>query len=213
MIELDEERIFVNKTSRFLLPCLRGYGEDFVKRFNSFYKYAVGISDSYWYGVTKDRGRYIFILCNTGKNIYQIHNFLHWIKKKPFFVESYCPDAAIKTSNKLMIVLEIPERFNNAYDMFVQGKFSQMFTEEEKELLFLDKNLESYQILSRSIDYMESFVNKLNSEFETSIKVKDFDEIPPEMEIPLKSVEEIFNSSKEYFLSSEEDVWEEKGDV
>lgn len=212
MIKLDEERIFDNKTSRFLLPCLRGYGEEFVKKFNTFYKYAVGVSDSYWYKTTKKKGRFIFILCNTGKNKYQVHNFMYWVKRMPFFVESYCPDPDIQSSNKLMLVLEIPKRFHKAYDMFVQGKYSEMFSEEEKDALFLGKNLEVYQILSRSIDYIPKFVSKVNSEFKAGLLEKDFKDVPPELELPLKSLEEIFNSSKEYYLSSAEDVWKEKGD-
>lgn len=212
MIELDEERIFDNKTSRFLLPCLRGYGEEFVKKFNTFYKYAVGVSDSYWYDVTKKKGRFIFILCNSSKNQYQLHNFTFWVKKMPYFVESYCPDPDIQFSNKLMIVLEIPGRFHKAYDMFIQGRYSEMFTKEELDALFLDKNLETYQILSRSIEYMPKFVSKVNLEFKAKISEGDFSEVPPELELPLKSLEEIFNSSRGYYLSSEEDVWKEKED-
>ena len=139
-MHIEIGKYYVNKTWRFLLPCLRGHGDVFVRKFNPIFKLAVGIHDTLVDGSKISKGRNIYILCDklTQERLY--NEFIEWIRCQNYYVGDYCPDSEIIDSRKQMIVINIPEMFNDAYDNFLQGNYSVMYLDNELKALF--SNLE-----------------------------------------------------------------------
>ena len=120
-MKIEFGKAFDNKTWRFLIPTIRGHGEDFVNRFNIMIrKLAYGIYDKALEGaqILDDR-RPIFILCD--KNSVQFEDFLIYIRNQYFFITDYQSDSNTISPRMHMIVIEMPEEYNIAYDKFSVG--------------------------------------------------------------------------------------------
>ena len=191
-MHIEIGKYYVNKTWRFLLPCLRGHGDVFVKKFNPIFKLAVGIHDTLVDGSKISKGRNIYILCDklTQEKLY--NEFIEWIRCQSYYVGDYCPDSEIIDSRKQMIVINIPEMFNDAYDNFLQGNYSVMYLDNELKALFssLERKKE-LNILTRNSSIIVDFIKQVNEEFKTFVNEEDFK--MSELELPLKKKEEIFN--------------------
>lgn len=189
---------YINKTHRFLLPSLRAYGDVFVRKFIPVFKLAIGIHDNLVNGTDISKGRNIYILCDKLTNEKSFWDFLEWIKYQDYYVADYCPDSEILSSRKHMIVVKVPEVFNDAYDHFLQGNYSLMYLENEIKLMFSnpERKLE-YEILTRSKERLLPYSIIVNEEFDFNkpgnIKQLPEDFINSELELPLKRHEEIFN--------------------
>lgn len=209
-MHIEIGKYYVNKTWRFLLPCLRGHGDIFVSKFNPVFKLAVGIHDTLLDNSKKSDGRSIYILCDKFANRIAFDEFLDWIKYQDAYIADYCPDSEILKSRKHVIIIKIPEVYNDAYDHFLKGNFSLMYLDEELKLLFSNPGKKKeYDILSREPKIIEEFVKEVNKEFKTNAIVDDFKNA--ELELPLKKTEEIFNclqDSDTVFFNEELDkIW------
>ena len=196
-MKIEFGKAFDNKTWRFLIPTIRGHGEDFVNRFNIMIrKLAYGIYDKALEGaqILEDR-RPIFILCD--KNSVQFEDFLIYIRNQYFFITDYQSDSNTINPRMHMIVIEIPEEYNIAYDKFSVGLYSEMYTKEQLDYLFKDKESAQYKILSRNPQYGDIFIDKIKTKFGVHINGPDKDEFVSvaELEFPysLDPEEEIFN--------------------
>lgn len=184
---------YENKTWRFLLPCLRAFGDSFILKFNTVMKLAVGIGDKEF-----PEDRRIYILCDADYREIDYKVFLNWVSKQPYFLGTY------KNGLGEMLVLRFPKRFYNAYDKFIEGKYSQMFTEDEINILFSEvKNYREKSILNLEQRIIPDFIKKLNEEFNTNLKEKDFSEPFKELELPPKFSEEIFNNTNNNFINGQ----------
>jgi len=209
-MHIEIGKYYVNKTCRFLLPCLRGHGDIFVRKFNPIFKLAVGIYDTLVDNSKISNGRNIYILCDKLTNPKEFNDFLEWVKYQECYVTNYCPDSEILNSRKHMIVILVPEIFNDAYDHFIQGNYSLMYLDEELKLLFSNTlRKKEYDVLSRNPKLIEDFVKEVNLEFKSEVNSKDFKNA--ELELPLKKTEEIFNYKKEndtvYFNEKIDKLW------
>jgi len=210
-MHIEIGKYYVNKTWRFLLPCLRGHGDVFIKKFNPIFKLAVGIHDTLTDGSSISNGRSIYILCDKLTNKVNFDEFLDWVKYQEYYIADYCPDSEILKSRKHMIVLSVPEMFNDAYDHFLQGNYSLMYLEQELKLLFSNNTRKKeYDILSRNPQIINDFVKEVNEEFGTNVKSDSFKN--SELELPLKKTEEIFNCCKDsdtvFFNEKQDKVWQ-----
>lgn len=195
-MEIKIGEIYMNKTWRFLLPCLRGHGDTFVRKFNPLFKLAVGIHDTLTNGAKISEGRSIYIMCDKITQGKYFEEFLEWIKFQEYYVADYCPDSEILTSRKHMFIIKIPEIFNDAYDNFLQGNYSMMYLDSEVNLLFSSSTKKKeYNILKRDSSIIEEYVAEVNKEFKlTGNDVPTAEDFKyAELEFPLKKVEEIFN--------------------
>lgn len=191
-MHIEIGKYYVNKTWRFLLPCLRGHGDVFIRKFNPVFKLAVGIHDTLLDNSRKSDGRSIYILCDKLVNKIAFDEFLNWLKYQGYYIADYCPDSEILKSRKHVIVLKIPEVFSDAYDHFLQGNYSLMYLEQDLKLLFSNPaRQKEYDILSRNSKIIEEFTKKVNDEFGTTVESEHFKNA--ELELPLKKIEEIFN--------------------
>lgn len=57
--------IYYNKTKKYLLPCLKSYGEDFENKINNLFKLAIGIGDFALIDMGVKLEGHIFILVDT----------------------------------------------------------------------------------------------------------------------------------------------------
>ena len=190
-------KYYVNKTWRFLLPCLRGHGDIFVRKFNPLFKLAVGVHDTLLDGSEISDSRNIYIMIDKMVQQKCFFEFLDWIKYQDYYVADYCPDADIKKSRKHIIVITVPKGFETAYDNFLQGKYSQMYTEDQVNLLFSNPDRKKeYDILSKNKSALDGFIKTINTEFDVNANPKDFQN--SEYELPLRKSEEIFNCCSNY---------------
>jgi len=197
---------YINKTWRFLVPCLKTHGTTFVNKFNPLFKLAVGIHDTYLDGSALSNGRNIYVLIDKKHRQKDYEKFMEYIKYQNYFKGEYCPDSKIITSRKNIVIIEIPKQFNNAYDKFLQGKYSKMYNDEELKFLYesilTKKNLteeqkrkkRDYEILSKTgTNGKEDFLKSVSKEFGVTINPEVFSDPELEWELPLKKKEEIFN--------------------
>ena len=210
-MHIEIGKYYVNKTWRFLLPCLRGHGDIFVSKFNPVFKLAVGIHDTLLDNSKKSEGRSIYILCDKFANRIAFDEFLDWIKYQDAYIADYCPDSEILKSRKHVIIIKIPEVYNDAYDHFLKSNFSLMYLDEELKLLFSNPGKKKeYDILSREPKIIEEFVKEVNKEFKTNAIVDDFKNA--ELELPLKKTEEIFNCLQDndtvFFNDKKDKIWQ-----
>jgi hypothetical protein len=105
---IEKGNFYVNKTWRFLMPCLRGHGEEFVTKFNLVYKLAVGIHDTLLDDSKLSNSDNIYILCDKSINQHRFDEFLEYIRNQIYYVVDYCPESEILESTQIMIVLNIP---------------------------------------------------------------------------------------------------------
>ena len=210
-MHIEIGKYYVNKTWRFLLPCLRGHGDVFVRKFNPIFKLAVGIHDTLVDGSEISKGRNIYILCDKLTQERLFNEFIEWIRCQEYYVGDYCPDSEIVGSRKQMIVIHIPEMFNDAYDHFLKGNYSVMYLEEELKALFSNtERKKELDILTRNPKIVQDFVKQVNEEFNTSVNSEHFK--MAELELPLKKKEEIFNYKKNnenvFFNETQDKVWQ-----
>lgn len=206
-MEIKIGEYYVNKTWRFLMPCLRGHGDEFVKRFNPLFKLGVGIFDSFAQGNPWTKGRNIYILFDKYYLPRQFNDFLEWIKQQSYYRFDYCPEADIISSRKHMVVLHIPEVFNDAYDHFLQGSYSTMYLDSEIGILFSNsERQQEKKILTRDSSILDDYVKKVNDRFGTNATNSDFQ--ISEYEFPLQKDEEIFNciGSENIFFDVDKDL-------
>lgn len=210
-MHIEIGKYYVNKTWRFLLPCLRGHGDVFVNKFNPVFKLAVGIYDTLVDGSKFSKGRNIYILCDkfTQEKLY--NDFIEWIRLQDYYVQDYCPDSEIIGSRKQMVIINVPEMFNDAYDHFLEGNYSIMYLDSELKALFSNvERKKEFDILARNFTIAPDFVKQVNEEFKTTTTIEDYK--MSELEFPLKKTEEIFNSKKNneniFFNIIEDKIWE-----
>ena len=135
--------------------------------------------------------RPVFILIDKFINKRKAEDFLYWLKYQEFFLGGYAIDMIDRA---FMIILDTPEKFQKAYDSFIVGKYSEMYSIQDINILFKDKDSDTFHILTRNTDkLLPGFVKKLEETFETKLKYTDF--IEAEMDLPYKLSEqdEVFN--------------------
>ena len=211
-MQIEIGKYYVNKTWRFLLPCLRGHGDSFVSRFQPLFKLAVGIHDTLLDGSDISKGRNIYIMIDKLYKPDLVNAFMNWVKYQEYYKGDYCPDSDFVKSRKIVIIIEVPKMFNNAYDMFLKGRYSKMYSPEHSKILFShpDRKKE-LDILNLSPKSKEDFIGIIRDEFDTNISITDFDEPLKELELPLKTCEEIFNCNENqrvFFVEELDKVWE-----
>ena len=96
MMNIKIGEIYVNKTWRFLLPCLKGHGDAFVRKFNPVFKLGMGISDHYLKDTDYCKEKNVFIMIDKAyheklsedfiarveKQIYEQPEFYLWTHKR-----------------------------------------------------------------------------------------------------------------------------------
>jgi len=193
---------YKNKTRYYLLPTLYGFGAEFSQHWNKLTKLAVGIQD-YNYNTTEDNNLYfLFDVCGpyyygayedpTGSKIKFIES-LEFFKTLDEYVTSYSYG-----SDKQMVVMQVPELFGDIKKKFVEGKYSEMYTEDQLES-FIKKSFKSddleklttpFSVMKKTRAQEIKFKQQLVKDFGATISESD---TFTEYEYPPILQEEIFN--------------------
>lgn len=183
--------LYPNKTKRFLLPCVRAYGDEFNNKLLNVFKVAVGIGDM----VVTNNGvgnyeKHLFILLDSSKASKFFIDFLLWIREQYMYEDDYVY-GNIQKSTYHMIIIKFPEKYYNALSNFKEGKYSYMFNTPEEDIfkeLRLADDVKS--IITKNNNYKVVFTEKLNKIFNTTLTPE---EIEGELELPPTPKTEIFN--------------------
>ena len=172
-IEIGKQ--YENKTWFYLTPVLRGHGNTFITKFNSVWKLAVGIHDMLLDGSDIANGRNIYILFDKKFNESKFEDFLQYVKYQDYYKADYSFDTDLQNSRKHMIIIKVPKMFNNAYDMFLKGKYSKMYEKEYLEKFFSSKNRKHvYDIMTKkSRETFNNYIKKIEETFNVQFDSDD----------------------------------------
>jgi hypothetical protein len=208
-MEIQSGKLYENRTWKYLYPCLRSYTPKLTEFLATFFKLAVGIGDS---NVLEVKNKCLFILIDTNiyllgdreLSVYQerFSTFLDFIRYEPYYIKDYVYEGDGK---KHMLVLKIPFIHLEAYDKFLLGKYSEMYSLKEINTLYkfcnvsdkiVEKKKNDYisecrAVLTKNPNHVEAFVKKVNIRFKTQATVEDFKDA--EIDYPPNFKEEIFN--------------------
>jgi hypothetical protein len=181
-IKIQLNQITLNKTKRFLSPCLKLYGTEFIKKISSIYKLAYGIGDMY---VNQEYQKHIFVLVDTERCTNFFVSFIEWIREQDYYEDDYSFDNLL-VGHLHMVVIKLPDVID--FSNFLSGKYSKMYTNEEIISLLND---DEKAIVIKDKNYKFKFVKRLNELFGTNVKESEIE--PIEFEIPPHIIEkEIF---------------------
>lgn len=204
-MEIKIGNFYTNKTKRFLYPCLKGYGDPFVTKFNLTYKLAVGIHDQTVEDTFSYKENKLYILFDTMYNPRNFESFLKWVKNEPYFIYDYVFSKDCKQNRMRMLILQVPIEYEDSYQAFLKGMYSKMYNKKQLDFLWKQKT-DDYHILCNSPVAKKNMLVKIRDEFEIFDDVSYFNSIE-ESELPLKNKEEIFNFvGEDYFFNKENKV-------
>lgn len=191
-MKLEIARFYENKTRLFLLPSLFDYGKEFQIRFNRQYKFAVGIHDTSLNLHNKTEQALIYILFDKELSKRYFSEFIDWLKSQPYYVMDYVSSPDLN-SRKHMVVLKIPERHQSDYEHFMSGRYSQMYSEKDRNDYFKKYNKDkALKVLDKTHDALLDYINMVNSTFDHKLTPEDAKD-HNEYHFPLSPQEEIFN--------------------
>jgi hypothetical protein len=188
-MKIEVGKKYINKTHMYLRPAIKSFGNSFISQYNEVQTLAVGIHDA---SVGEFRNKFLYIMLNRSHNSEHCANFIQWLNiSENYFVKDYLVDEY----HKHMIVLKFPERFINAYDKFLLGKYSEMYTKEDLKYLnfenFEDKT--PFNVLTKNRQYNDTYTKILNAEFNSTLLKEEVLDLEYDLPWSLYPEKEIFN--------------------
>lgn len=171
----QQKTIYPNKTRKYLLPCLKEYGEIFIQRLNNVFKVAVGIGDIIISKSGLKHEKHIFILLDSTIAPNYFLGFLNWIKDQPMYEDDYVY-GNIQKSGLHMIVLKFPDRYYDSFETFKIGKYSGMYSQEVINNFF-NNYPDTQKVFIGDHNYKIVFMQELN---EWLNNTREQDQIKPE---------------------------------
>ena len=167
--------IYFNRTKLYLAPVLSKL------KVNIANVEAYGIYDVIYEHINGDfvKDYHLFVLSDPYRDTKAFDKYLKQIRKHKNYVDDYMFD--LSKSNKHMVILRIPENYDKAYDAFVIGSFSKMYTMEElddlgiKKLSPAGKLNAPWHILTKDEVYRKIFIEKINKLYNTDLLDEDHD--------------------------------------
>jgi hypothetical protein len=179
--------IILNKTKKYLAPCLNAYGKEFTDKLNAVFKVGIGIGDMILINNNIQYEQHIFILIDTKLAPTQWKSFIKWIKKQDMFEDDYSFDN-ISTGQFHMVIIKLPESCYKAAQLFKKSQFSKMFSVTEVEQYFINKPDEK-GVLIKDDNYRIKHTKILNEMFGTTINPE---ELEGEFDFPVRKEDEMF---------------------
>jgi hypothetical protein len=191
-MQIEIGKYYINKTWKYLLPCLKSYGSTFTAKYNSLFKLAVGIHDGLLDGTEYENKRLIYILIDKRYKPKIATNIMLWLRYQPYVLTDYAFDD-LEEGRKHMFVLEIPKEHNDTYDEFIKGNYSKMYSNDDIEKLAFKPDVKD--VLNRTENAYQDFIKKVKLSFGTDLKKTDL--IGAELDFPIEKNKEMFNYREE----------------
>lgn len=190
-MKLEPGTIYFNKTVKYLVPALNFYGPMLKTKLGLVSLMGIGIFDMSLEGSHLEGQKNIYFLINKAHQVNLFQDFLHWLKYQDYYVTDYHFDPS-EHSNRHMVVLSFPYEMSAAYDLFLKGKYSKMYTKEELDLYFGAKPL-ALKVLKRTDIAKREFKKQVFDTFGTLLEEEDFSREVFEYDFPPTKEEEFFN--------------------
>lgn len=186
-----------NKTSSYLVPALGEYGKTFTTKVSNLKILQFGIYDDDLKDLSVIYGsKCIYILFDSGVRPHHTRSSLDWFANQEFYVDCI-PFVSHDYPLKLLII-EFPEVLEGAYDKFLLGKYSEMYTKDEIKKYFDEKkHKEALEVMRKSPIAAERHKQRIREDFGTTLTTKDLKSSGYQYDYPPKKEEEIFNFKKE----------------
>lgn len=181
--------IYSNKTRRYLLPCLKEYGDEFMLRLNKAFKRAAGIDDMVVYNCGIKHETHLFILLDASISTTYFNSFIGWIRDQSIYEDDYVY-GNIQKSTYHMVVIKFPEKYDQSFTIFKTGKYSQMY-DPETIVRFFDPYPSVKSVLTSDKKYIPIFIDEINKVYGTNYKLSEWE--GGELDFPPTDETEIFN--------------------
>lgn len=183
--------ITMNRTKKYLLPCLKAYGKEFEKHVTSVFKVAVGIGDMMLVKTGVHYEKHIFILIDTSRYPSKVKQCLEWIRDQPMYEDEY-PYDTVHYGHLWMLVIKLPEKCYKAREWFMHSQFSKMYSMSDIDEYFKDSPVKG--VLIKDHNYRIEYVRQLNAIFQTTLTDSDADGIVGEIDFPIQHEDENFGT-------------------
>ena len=179
---LKVNNVVKNRTLFYLSKVFRLYDSNLYGKIKRLKPIAIAIDD-YFYN--NDSNTSLFVLISAKLDIDSIRDC-------KIFDTDYIFDDIIDSKLR-MLVFTFPDNYNKYFDKFKESRYSEMFTQEELEIIFptvSDKNDYVYSILSNTEFRRKQFLRLTNTMFNTTLSLSD----TTNSDFPIKINNEIFNA-------------------
>lgn len=183
--------ITMNRTKKYLLPCLKAYGKEFEKHISSIFKLGVGVGDMMLVKSGIHYEKHIFILVDTSKFKVQLKKTLDWLREQPMYEDEYAYDDIVG-GHLLMLVIKLPEKCYKAREWFMHSQFSKMYSMADIDRYFKDSDVKG--VLIKDHNYRIQYARQLNMMYKTTLTDKDAVEMEGEVDFPIRQEEETFGT-------------------
>lgn len=192
-MDIQLGKVYVNKTYKYLIPCLKLYGDTFVTKLNSVFNLAFGIHDTVLDATEYEGQKLIYILSDKLYQAAKFQNFLNYVKHQPYYVMDYAFDDQ-ERGRQHMLVIKFPESHFDVYDKFIDGKYSKMYTKDEVNKFFR-KEGESRDVVTRSKKMIPVFIERIKASFGETTKIteQEISREGMEYDFPPEQQKEFFN--------------------
>ena len=179
-----------NRTFKYLSPPLGYYGSKFISKIKSLKLIAFGIGDYHLDNKFITDRESIFILYDAAYFPRQTADIISWFYNQDFFVENTYYADYMNTLRYLIIDLPIP----NVLPKFLQGKYSEMYTQQEISTYFTrNSSLHALKVITKNESAIQEHLDKVNEIFKTNIQSDEIDFDTFECDFKPQPEDEIFN--------------------
>lgn len=181
--------IYINRTKTYLVPILCEHGKTFEDKVANMFKLAMGLGDFALIEMGLVIKNSVFILIDTKFTRTKFKENLNWIRCQKYYKFDY-PFDDVHTGHLHMIVVSIPEKYNDSLLEFHTGRYSKMYNYQDVRRFF-QEDKDEFKVLTKNPEMLITFVDKINNMFKTNV---EYDTFGGEYDFTLKDEDEYFNA-------------------
>ncbi len=190
---LRDNSLYKNRTYHYLVPSLAYYGPQFKTKLLNLrlHAFAIGDNDLKDLSVLQNR-KCIYIMFNYHINRSHTTNVINWFKNQDYFVD--CVPYVDTDKPYWLLIIDYPEPLLGAYEKFLLGKYSQMYSKEELKLYFdSSKHKEALSVINKTAEAGLIHISRVKEDFDTTLTFKDLSANGYQYDYPPRKEEEVFN--------------------
>lgn len=186
-------KIVKNRTLSYLVPALGYYGPIFKTKMSSLPTKAFGIGDNDLKDVPHLNNRKsIFILYDTSVRDRVTESIIDWFKNQEYYVDNI-PFKSVNDPYYILII-DFPQHMEDAYDKFLEGKYSKMYADNEVIKYFhVNSHAKAISVLKKTKPGAINHIAKIKEDYNVILTESDLIKENHEYDYPFNPKEEIFN--------------------